>query len=272
MKFDYKNHIENRIEDSGDNQKIKWRLAVSKCTKHRCERIVGSRHEKSRIDDRQIRCCLVDNLIRAVHQSQNRVVKCQKRQRHHDNKRHTEFNRNGYIVTHPLIILCTETLRHHDRKSARESIEPSDHQKVEWSRASDCCKRIYTDVTSGDNGIYQIIKLLKNIPQIRGNHKSKDQPYRTSLCHIICHKTFLPVFLSCSFYPVPLDFCPKPSGLVHLKPMTELVHNNIVEHFLRCKNQTPAEIQVALITATSPARLRILDRDFSVIHSDLLCK
>ena len=60
--------------------------------------------------------------------------------------------------------------------------------------------------------------------------------------------------------------------MIRVQPVTELMHDNTVEHLRRRCHEQAVEIQIALRSTAPPARFLIADRDAPVADANLLRK
>ena len=115
---------------------------------------------------------------------------------HCQRKKNHQINRHCHIMTHSVILFRPEHLSHNNGKPAAQTIQPAGYKKHQRACTSNSSQCIYTNKFTGNNGVCNIIKLLKKITQTHGNHKFNNKAYRISRCHIM-NTVFH--FLSCSF-------------------------------------------------------------------------
>src|SRR5699024_9668667 len=176
------------LQHCGNDQKIQRRAAVSQSPQHCRQSVIGTGNKKSCVNDGHILADISHQLLRGIHQPQDRLVQEQQPHCHNHYKKQTYINRHGNKMPHSGQTLSSEPLSHPNGKAAGQSVQPACHKKNQGTCASNGRQGVYSQKLSCHNGIRNIIKLLENISQTHRNHKLNDQFYRTSCRHIICHR------------------------------------------------------------------------------------
>ena len=173
--IDDKYNIQDHIDRCRYDQKIQRRSGIAQRPEKRRQGIIGGCNDQSGINDPHISRYIRHDIIRKIHQSEDRNISCQKSCRH----QHRQYNGKVYghchIVAHPVIFLRSEPLGHQNSKSAAHSVHPSCDEKHQRTSAADGSQSLHAQEFTGHNRIRHIIKLLKYISQKHGNHKLYDQ-------------------------------------------------------------------------------------------------
>ena len=103
----------------------------------------------------------------------------------------TEVKGHHRVVAKSFFISRPEALGEKDAKASRHTRDPAEDQEGQRSGGSHRRQGIDTQETAHDDGVHQVVYILKNISQQYGNGKENDQPKRAAFCHVVLHKIFL---------------------------------------------------------------------------------
>ena len=84
-----------------------------------------------------------------------------------------------------------EALGKKDAEASRHTRDPAKDQESKRSGGSHRRQGIDAQETAHDDGVHQVVYILKNVSQQYGNGKENDQPKRAAFCHVVLHKIFL---------------------------------------------------------------------------------
>ena len=134
---------------------------------------------------------LIEHAFRRAGQHENGL--CRQPADNHQShaERRAECDNSVQRAVDLLAVVLPDEQREHGIRPDRQSDDQVDKNTDERHTAADRRQRFHTDEPAHDDGIGQIVELLKQAAKHQRDRKGEDQPERAALCHIFCHVSAL---------------------------------------------------------------------------------
>ena len=153
--------IQDHVHNRGDHQKNDRCLSVSQRPYDTRENVVEEHRGNAYKNYVNIGIGILENICGRIHPAKN--VPAQKRhgKRHNHGEKHAQPDAVCHIFAHTRIIPGAKLMRNRYGKAHADSHAEPDHQKVHGTRGTHRRQRAYPQISSHDQRIDQIIKLLE---------------------------------------------------------------------------------------------------------------
>ena len=183
--------VEADVQHTGHQQEIERPLAVAQRAHEGAGDVVQQGEGDATEDGADVDVRDVDDVVGGVGPDQHRPGQGHRHHREHDGEKEAEPDGIGGVAPHLPVVLRAEGPRDGDGEAAGDAVDEAQHQIVQAAHAADRRQRFHTDEPAHDDGIGQIVELLKQAAQHQRDRKGEDQPERAALCHIFCHVSAL---------------------------------------------------------------------------------
>ena len=191
LEHDDAQQIQPDVQNACHQQEIQRALAVAEGTHQGAGHVVQQGERDAHKDGADVNIRQINDVIRRVGPNKDGAGHGHRGHGEHGSEEHRQPDRVGGVAAHLTVVLRAEGPRDRDGKAARDAVDEAQHQIVQAAHAADRRQRFHADEPAHDDGIGQIVKLLKQAAQHQRDRKGEDQLQRAALCHIFCHVSAL---------------------------------------------------------------------------------
>ena len=184
MKSDYKQEIQNDIQNAGDDKEKNRIESISHRPQDSACHIVDQKTRDSGEVDRKIGDSVREYIVRGSHQTQHRLHsgdsdhrKCSAEDKCH---RHGRLHRRVQF----FIFLCAKILADHHSRADGEAIEEKHLDIHNHCGGTHCGKSLSAHIVPDHDHVHRVVQHLKNIADHQRQCKQQYLPDDRPLCHI----------------------------------------------------------------------------------------
>ena len=183
--------VQPDVQEARHQQEVERALAVAQSAHQGAGHIVQQGERDAHKNGADVDIRQVDDVVRGVGPDQDGAGHGHRDHGEHRRKEDRQPDGVGGVTAHLTVVLCAERPRNGDGEAAGDAVDEAQHQIVQAAHAADRRQRFHTDEPAHDDGIGQIVELLKQTAQHQRDRKGEDQLERAALCHIFCHVSAL---------------------------------------------------------------------------------
>ena len=187
--------IQRDVQHGRESQKIYRGPAVPQGAQDPRQQIVEKRGGDPQEDNKDIALGVRKNILRGVHHRENGAAQKAGGHREHQGEQDGEVGRVCHMPAHADVVAGPHPLGHRDSKPAAHPHAEADDKKVDGAGRAHRRQSLGPQQLPHDHRVHQIIELLKQHAQQRGQAKAQNQPHGAARRQILGHVS-IPLFFT----------------------------------------------------------------------------
>ena len=186
-----KGKVQEDVQHRGQGQEVHRCPAVPQRADDPRQQVVEEGGGDAHKDDEDIDVCAVEDVRRRLHHRENGPAQQTRGHREHQGEQGGEIGGVGHVAAHANRVVGPHPLRHGNGKSVAHPHAEADHQKADGAGGAHRRQGARAQQLAHDHGVHQVIELLEQHAQQRGQPKAENQPHGAAGRQILHHKEHL---------------------------------------------------------------------------------
>ena len=163
--YDDKHQIQDSVEDTRKNEKIKRTFCISDSAQYTAPHIIDKQAQSARKIDFKVNFGLREYIVRCRHKAEHgrdhkNTCKCKE-----NPEQYRDRDRSLHCPVEIFHLFGAEIPADHYASSNGESIKKEYHDVDDHGRGTDCCQSLFTDKVADNDGVHRVVEHLKNIAE-----------------------------------------------------------------------------------------------------------